>query len=103
MSLWGWILLASAVAFATKLAGYLVPAAWLERPRATRMAAALTIGLLASLTAMNTFVAGTGLVIDARVGALLAAAGALALRVPFLGVVVIGAAATALLRLAGLP
>ena len=102
MSMWGWILLASAAAFATKLIGYLVPAAWLERPRAARMAVALTIGLLASLTAVNTFSAGTALVLDARVGALLAAAGALALRVPFLGVVLVGAAATALLRLAGM-
>lgn len=103
MSLWGWILLASAAAFATKLAGYLVPEAWLERPRAARMAAALTIGLLAALTALNTFSNGTALVLDARIGALLAAAAALALRVPFLGVVLIGAAATALLRLTGMP
>ena len=28
MSLWGWILLASLAAFATKLAGHLVPGRW---------------------------------------------------------------------------
>ena len=59
--------------------------------------------LLAALTVMNTFAGAGGLAFDARIGALLAAAAALALRAPFLGVVAIGAAAAALLRLAGLP
>ena len=101
MAMWGWILLASAAAYATKLAGYLVPARWLQRPRMTRVAGTLTIGLLASLTAMNTFAAGQAVVLDARVLALLASGIALWLRVPFLGVVVVGAAAAALARLAG--
>lgn len=103
MTLWSWILLASLVAFATKLAGHLVPEAWLEGPRMARVTGTLTVGLLASLTVMNAFSGPGGLALDARAGALLAAAAALALRVPFLGVVVIGAAAAALLRLAGLP
>ncbi len=103
MSIWAWILLASLLAFATKLAGHLVPERWLAGPRMTRVTAALTIGLLASLTVMNAFSGNGGLALDARAGALLAAAAALALRVPFLGVVVVGAAAAALLRLAGLP
>src|SRR5690606_39254659 len=72
MTLWGWILVASLAAYATKLSGYLVPARLLESPRMTRGAGTLTIGLLASLTAMNTFSAGQGLVVDARVLALLA-------------------------------
>jgi len=103
MTLWAWILLASAVAFATKAAGCLVPAAWLERPRALRAAATLTIGLLAALVTVNSFAHGTTLVLDARAGALLVAALALWRRLPFLAVVVLGAAAAALLRLAGLP
>ena len=102
MSMWGWILLASLAAYATKLSGYLVPARWLESPRMTRVAGTLTIGLLASLTAMNTFSAGQGLAVDARVLALLASGIALWLRVPFLGVVVVGAATAALARLAGI-
>ncbi|MGV8961331.1 MAG: AzlD domain-containing protein [Stenotrophomonas sp.] len=101
MPTWGWILAACAAAYAIKLAGYLVPARWLETPRMTRVAGTLTIGLLASLTAMNGFSAGQGLVLDARIGALLAAALALWWRLPFLLVVVLGAAAAALLRLAG--
>jgi uncharacterized membrane protein len=101
MSLWGWIVIASAVAYATKFVGYLVPALWLENDHMTRVAGTLTIGLLAALTAMNAFSAGQVLSIDARVGALIAAAVALWLRVPFLGVVVIGAVVAALFRAAG--
>jgi uncharacterized membrane protein len=100
MSLWEWILLASAVAYATKLSGYLVPARWLENERMSRVAGTLTVGLLASLTAVNAFTAGQALMIDARAGALLAAAIALWMRIPFLGVVILGAATAALLRLA---
>lgn len=103
MTLWAWILLASLVAFATKLAGHLVPETWLAGTRMTRVTGALTVGLLAALTVMNTFSGNGGLMLDARAGALLAAAAALALRVPFLGVVAVGAVAAALLRLAGLP
>lgn len=99
MTLWAWVLLASALAYLTKLAGYLVPARWLQNEHATRIAGTLTIGLLASLTAMNAFSAGTELVLDARVGSLIAAALALALRAPFLIVVIVGAAVAAMIRL----
>jgi uncharacterized membrane protein len=98
MTLWGWILLASAAAYATKLAGYLVPSRWLENDHMTRIAGTLTIGLLASLTAVNAFSAGQELVIDARVAALVAAGIALWIRAPFLIVVIVGAAAAALVR-----
>ena len=46
--LWAWLLLGGVLAFATKLAGYLVPARWLERPAVAAAAGRLTIGLLAS-------------------------------------------------------
>lgn len=103
MSLWVWILVACVVSYLTKLVGYLVPARVLDKPRMGRVAGALTIGLLASLTAVNTFSSGQGLVVDARIGALLAAATALMLRAPFLVVVIAGAAAAALLQMAGMP
>lgn len=102
MSLSGWLLLACAAAYATKLAGYLVPPRWLENERVTRIAGTMTIGLLAALTAMNAFSGAAGLALDARLGALLAAGVALWLRAPFLLVVLVGAAAAALLRLAGI-
>jgi hypothetical protein len=100
MSLWGWILIASAVAYATKLSGFLVPARVLENEHMTRVAASLTIGLLASLTAMNAFSLGQALSIDARLGALIVAGLGRALKAPCLGGVGAGAAAAAL-RYAG--
>jgi uncharacterized membrane protein len=101
MSGWGWLLLGSAAAYAIKLAGWLVPARWLESPRMTRVAGTLTIGLLASLTTMNALASGAAVALDARLGALAVAAVALLLRLPFLLVVVLGAVAAALLRWAG--
>lgn len=101
MSTWIWIAIACVVAYVTKFVGYLVPRAWLTNPRIARVAGTLTIGLLASLTIVNTVASGQQLVFDARIGALVAAAIALLLRAPFLVVVVVGAAAAALLRLAG--
>lgn len=98
MSLWTAILLACAAAFATKLAGYAVPARWLHNPRMHRVAGALTVALLASLTVMNTVASGAALALDARLAALAVAALALLLRLPFLLVVVLGAAAAALVR-----
>ena len=98
MTLWGFILLACAATYLTKLAGYAVPARWLQNPRMTRVAGAITVALLASLTVMNTFAAGTALVIDARLASLEAAALALWLRLPFLLVVVLGAVAAGLVR-----
>ncbi|WP_104181082.1 AzlD domain-containing protein [Arthrobacter sp. B0490] len=101
MNLWGWILLACAVSVATKFAGYLVPAKLLDNPRMLRVAGSLTIGLLAALTAVNTFASGRALVVDARLVALVAAAVALRLRAPFLVVVAVGALAAGLARLLG--
>jgi len=103
MPLWGWVLISCAVAFLTKLAGYLVPAKVLKNKRITRVAGTITIGLLASLTVVNAVATGTQLTFDSRVGALAVAAIALLLRAPFLVVVIAGAVAAALLRLIGLP
>jgi len=99
MTLWAWIVLGCVAAWSIKFAGYLVPVRWLQSPRMNRVAGCLTIGLLASLTAMNTVSEGQGVAFDARIGALLAAAVALMLRLPFLLVVIVGAAAAALIRL----
>ncbi|MHA7240747.1 AzlD domain-containing protein [Arthrobacter sp. TMS1-12-1] len=101
MSLWGWVLLACAVSIATKFLGFLVPAKLLDNPRMLRVAGSLTIGLLAALTATNTFASGQALVVDARVVALVAAAVALWLRAPFLAVVAVGALAAGVARLLG--
>jgi uncharacterized membrane protein len=101
MNLWGWLLLSCLFAYAWKLLGYLVPASLLQNPRMSRVAGTMTIGLLASLTIVNAVASGQSLVLDARLGALAAAAVALLLRAPFLVVVLAGAGTAALLRLAG--
>lgn len=103
MSLTAWILLASLIAFATKLVGYLLPHRWLESPGFQRTSNAMTIGLLAALVASNTFASGQQIGLDSRVLALLVAGVALWFRAPFLLVVLLGALAAALGRLAGLP
>ena len=101
MTLWLWLLLSCALAYAWKLVGYLVPASLLRNPRMSRIAGTMTIGLLASLTVLNTVASGQSLALDARLGALAAAAVALLLRAPFLVVVLAGAGAAAGLRLLG--
>lgn len=102
MTMWLWILAACVIAYLTKLVGYLLPERWLENPWVATLAHGVTVGLLASLVATNAFVSGTAIALDARAVALLAAAVALVLRAPFLLVVVVGAVAAALARLAGL-
>ena len=103
MTTWGWVLGACAVAYLTKLAGYLLPERWLDRPWVTSVSHVVTVGLLASLVVVNTLVTGQSLVVDARLVAVAAAALALWLRAPYLVVVVVGAVAAALARLAGMP
>lgn len=98
MTLWGAILLACAAAYLTKLAGYAVPARWLNNPRMGRVAGTITVALLAALTVMNTFASGTALVLDARLTSLAVAALALWMRLPFLLVVLLGAAAAGAMR-----
>lgn len=103
MSLWFWVLAAVVAAYAIKVSGYLLPRRLLDRPVVVRLATGLTVGLLASLTILNTVGKGQGIVLDSRMLALGAAAVALWLKAPYLVVVLVGAASAALGRLAGLP
>ncbi|GAA5150753.1 AzlD domain-containing protein [Microbacterium pseudoresistens] len=102
MTLWAGILVAAALCLALKGMGYLVPASVLEAPRPARITDLLAVGLLAALVGVQTFGDGQAIVIDARLPAILVAAGLLWLRQSFLVVVVAAAATAALLRLAGL-
>ena len=99
----GWlaVLAAAGACFLVKLTGYLVPARLLESESSQRLAALVTVSLLAGLVAVQTAAAGDDLVLDARVAALAAAAVALWLRAPFIVVVVVGAAVAAGLRALG--
>lgn len=103
MTVWTWVLLACAAAFAIKLSGYLLPQTLLDRPIVAEVAAALTVGLLASLTMLNTVGKGQAIALDSRLLALAAGAIALTLKAPYIVVVLAGALASALGRLAGLP
>lgn len=100
--MWAWILLACALAFATKLLGYLIPHDVLATPVVERAAGAVTIGLLAALIASNALSTGQAIHIDARLAALVVAGVALWLRAPFLVVVILGALTAALLRAWGI-
>lgn len=101
--LWLWVLLAAAACYLLKLLGYLLPKSLLDRPWVPSVAGALTVGLLSSLVVTNTVAKGQGVVLDSRLLGLGAAALALKLKWPYLIVVIVGAAATAAGRLAGLP
>jgi protein-S-isoprenylcysteine O-methyltransferase Ste14 len=102
MTLWTAILIASVVCLALKALGYAVPQDWLEAPRPSRIADLLTVALLAALVAVQTLGVGQEIVVDARVPAVLVAAGLLLVRAPFLVVVVAAALTAALLRMWGL-
>ncbi|MFE5308898.1 AzlD domain-containing protein [Isoptericola sp. NPDC056573] len=99
--LWVTVLAASLLSFALKLAGHLIPEHWLATDRVQRTSTLVTVALLVSLVVVQTFADGQALVVDARVPALAVAAIALALRAPFILVVVLAAATAAGLRALG--
>ncbi len=101
MTLWHAILVAAIVCVALKTVGYLVPPRWFEGARSSRTIDLLTVALLAALVVVQTFGAGQAIVVDARLPAILVAAGLLAARAPFLVVVAAAAGVAAVLRLAG--
>ncbi len=101
MTLWNAVLLAAIICVALKTLGYLVPPKVLEAPRPARIADLLTVALLAALVAVQALGVGQSIVLDARIPAVIVAAGLLLIRVPFLVVVMAAAIVAALLRLWG--
>jgi branched-subunit amino acid transport protein len=97
--MWVAILLGSAGCYALKLAGLSVPRGLLADARVRRVADLLPVALLATLVALQVFTTGTRLTIDARVAGLGAALLAVLARAPFLVVVAVAVAVTALVRL----
>ncbi|MFM9918274.1 AzlD domain-containing protein [Lacisediminihabitans sp. H27-G8] len=98
MTLWLIVITASLACLSLKVAGYLVPASFLEKPAPARIANLLTVALLAALIAVQTLGSGSRIVFDARLPAIAVAALLLALRVPFIVVVIAAAATAALIR-----
>lgn len=101
-ALWATVIAASLACLGLKLAGHLIPEHWLASDRVARTAALVTASLLAALVAVQTVGDGQGITLDARLPALGVAAVALALRAPFLVVVILAAATAAGLRALGL-
>lgn len=94
MRLWIAVIVASAGCAVLKLAGYVVPARFLESAIAKRVLEALPVTLLSSLIAVSTFATGSHLLLDLRGAGLAVAFVLVAIRAPFL-VVVVGACVTA--------
>lgn len=101
MTLWQIILLASIAVLALKLLGYLVPPSVLEKPAAARTAQLTTVALLSALIVVQTVSTGQSLVLDARLPAVVVAAALLALRAPFILVILAAAVTAAALRALG--
>ena len=99
MTLWLIVIVASLACLALKVSGYLVPASLLEKPAPARIANLLTVALLAALIGVQTLGSGQHVVLDARVPAIIVAAGLFTLRVPFILVVIAAAAVAAVIRL----
>lgn len=100
--IWPAVIIGSLGAYLLKLSGYVIPERVLDNDRLRRLTALLPVALLAALVAVQTFSTGTELQVDARIAGLAAAIIALALRAPFLVVVLLAAIAAAVLRALGL-
>ncbi|MBM7807628.1 branched-subunit amino acid transport protein [Geodermatophilus bullaregiensis] len=98
-TLWAVVVVGSLGCYLLKLAGLSVPAAWVERPWVTRVVTFVPAALLAALVAVQTLTSGQGLVVDGRLAGLAVAALALALRAPFIVVLVLAGATGALVHL----
>lgn len=97
--IWFAVLAGAAGCYAAKLAGLSIPPRVLADARVQRVAVLLPVALLAALVATQTVTTGRTLVLDARAAGLVVAAVAALLRAPFLVIVVVATATTALVRL----
>ena len=96
---WGALLGLAAGAYALKALGPLVLAGRQPSPAVTRVLALLAVPLLAALVVVQTVSEGDGVVLDARLPAVLVAGLAVWRGAPFLLVVLLAAAVAAGLRL----
>lgn len=95
---WVVVLAGSLGCYLLKLAGLSVPAAWVQRPWITRVVEFVPAALLGALVAVQAAATGSRLVFDGRLVGLAVAAVALALRAPFIVVLVLAGAAGALVH-----
>jgi branched-subunit amino acid transport protein len=97
-TLWATVIVASAGCYLLKLAGLSVPSAWVDQPWVARIVDFVPAALLAALVAVQAATSGHQLVLDGRLVGLAVAAVALALRAPFIVVLVLAGAAGALVH-----
>jgi branched-subunit amino acid transport protein len=97
-TLWAVVLAGSIGCYLLKLAGLSVPAAWVEQPWVARVVDFVPAALLAALVAVQALTAGNAIVFDGRLVGLAVAALALALRAPFIVVLIAAGAAGALVH-----
>ena len=95
-ALWLTVVAGSLGCYLLKLAGLAVPAAWVEQPWVARIVDFVPAALLAALVAVQAVAIGNDMVLDGRLVGLAVAAVALALRAPFIVVLVLAGAAGAL-------
>jgi branched-subunit amino acid transport protein len=96
--MWWTVIAGSLGCYLLKLAGLSVPARWVEQPWVARIVDFVPAALLAALVAVQAVTSGRDLVLDGRLVALAAAAVALALRAPFIVVLVVAGATGALVH-----
>ena len=96
--IWAAVLAGALGCYALKLAGWSVPARWLQGARLQEAAVLLPVALLAGLVVVQAFADGRSLALDARAAGLAVGGALVLLRAPFLLVVVAAAATAALLR-----
>lgn len=88
MTIWLGVIVASLLVWALKNAGYVIPQRFVEGAFLSRVAALVTVALLASLVVSQAMQEGGAIVLDARVPAIGVAAILLYFRAPFLLVLV---------------
>ncbi len=91
-TVWAAVVVGSVGCYLLKLAGLSVPARWVEQPYVARIVDFVPAALLAALVAVQTVTSGDRLVVDGRLAGVAVAALALALRAPFIVVVVLAGA-----------
>lgn len=96
--MWLAVVLGSLGCYALKLAGLSVPRGVLANERTRLVADLLPVALLATLVGIQTFTTATRLTVDARVAGVAVALLAVLARAPFLVVVALAVAVTAVVR-----
>ena len=95
------VVIASLIAFAFKFAGFLVPRAILEHDLFKKIIPLLPVGMLSGLIAVQVFAVKQNIVFDGRIAGIVAGIIALIFRAPFIVVVIVAAAVTAIGRAKG--